>query len=716
MSNVREFLRALRQSGLVPVDQIEPLLETAQVFLPPESLEPSASVRGLAEYFIRSGILTRWQAKQLAQGCSRGFFLGRFRLMGLLGRGGMSVVYRALSADHPEGVALKVLTPDRQRRSSLLERFRLEADALCRLRHPNVVRAWSLEYGRQGGSGDISVTGRYEGCKSPKNSSDSLRGSEVLGQSGPETAGFSWTPDSSEITEGAETARKQRPASTQTTIVATELGDSLAHLEWVTDLFQDSVSDSTPDTRESDGFPFPPTTDTVPDEQEPEDTPRKNDSHEHHEQKCIGFKSTVLNVTARNNDIHSLTNNPLLPGEDDDSGDGYWFMVMKYIRGRNLATIVRDEGPLPIREAAEYLRQATEGLAAIHAAGYVHRDIKPGNFMIEPDGQVRILDLGLARFGDETPDGLTPRYADRLFGTADYLSPEQVHNSHIAGVESDIYSLGATFYTMLTGYPPFRADLVAEKLEHHLHTPAPDLRTLRPETPAALAMLTRRMLAKKPYQRPRSAKEITKSLTAFLKKTELTCATMMPETLPQTSLGPAPLRKTTRIPATVEIPYALTIPVAEPMGEDFLNAGTSSETAMNMKATHPSSTDSCTSETSDIYPEPSAKNALRLSEEQIAEMLDAPLLHRHPEPLEETLLEEDPEETLRAIEQIAERFGSESNLVSLYDVPEHSGMDDAPRVDDAENDNSWLQNTELGSLEEEVPELFRRIGLDDHEF
>ncbi|MDO4557535.1 MAG: hypothetical protein Q4C47_01050, partial [Planctomycetia bacterium] len=141
--------------------------------------------------------------------------------------------------------------------------------------------------------------------------------------------------------------------------------------------------------------------------------------------------------------------------------------------------------------------------------------------------------------------------ADRLFGTADYLSPEQIRNSHIASAESDIYSLGGTFYTMLTGQPPFPAKLVADKLFHQLHTPPPDLRLSRPDVPAELVQLTLRMLAKKPYQRPESARVIADALTAWLRGEKCD---------PEQFRTGHPSR-----PYAIEIPRALAVPVAEPI-------------------------------------------------------------------------------------------------------------------------------------------------------
>ncbi len=474
---VASFMEHLRASELFSTERIDAHWEASRAFLSTESLKPQADARPLADWFIRSAILTSWQAKQLLSGCSRGFFLGRYRLLKLLGHGGMSVVYLAFDPIRNSGVALKVLTPRRVRKSSVYDRFRLEAEALCRVRHPNVIRAYALEYGEQSGRGERSITGSYEMRPHSKRSG-------------------------TELTE-----------QTEATL--------LAEIERQTDQWVRKTSDSCPSFTLSEEFSLG------------KKSPRTDLSLHALDQTQIATNAKCPKRTAQSggdgnddNDDGNHVGNAGSSGnagsasssklEPQDDAAGYWFLVMEYIEGRNLGALIQDYGPLSVEVATEYLRQAAEGVAAVHAAGFVHRDIKPSNFIVEWTGQVRLLDMGLARFGEETPDGLTPLHADRVFGTADYLAPEQIRNSHIVDGRADLYGLGGTFYAMLTGEPPFPADTVGEKLDQQLYTTAPDLRLLRADVPKPLARLGRKLLAKKPYQRPQSAREVADALQNYL--------------------------------------------------------------------------------------------------------------------------------------------------------------------------------------------------------
>src|SRR5205807_7384121 len=123
--------------------------------------------------------------------------------------------------------------------------------------------------------------------------------------------------------------------------------------------------------------------------------------------------------------------------------------VMEYVEGASLQDIVVKHGPLDVVRATDYIGQAAWGLQHAHEAGLVHRDIKPGNLLVDRQGTVKVLDLGLARFFHED-DGLSKKYDETVLGTADYLAPEQVINGQV-DIRADIYSLGATFYYLLTG-------------------------------------------------------------------------------------------------------------------------------------------------------------------------------------------------------------------------------------------------------------------------
>ncbi len=145
---------------------------------------------------------------------------------------------------------------------------------------------------------------------------------------------------------------------------------------------------------------------------------------------------------------------------DADEDRGVHFLVMDYVEGKDLDHIVRERGPLPVGQAVDCLIQAARGLEAAHAAGIVHRDIKPGNLMLDQAGAVRVLDLGLARIADAA-NPFNKTAARRLtesgmyMGTIDFMAPEQAEDSHRVDHRADIYSLGCTLFYLLTGREPF---------------------------------------------------------------------------------------------------------------------------------------------------------------------------------------------------------------------------------------------------------------------
>jgi serine/threonine protein kinase len=188
------------------------------------------------------------------------------------------------------------------------------------------------------------------------------------------------------------------------------------------------------------------------------------------------------------------------------------FIVMEYVDGSSLQEIVKRGGPLPVLRACHYVRQAALGLKSAHDAGWFHRDIKPANLLLERSGLVKILDLGLTRSSNDDSN-LTRQYSSsNTIGTADYVAPEQALNSQAADIRADIYSLGVTFYFLLTGRSPFRDGTVAQKLLYHqFHLPEP-VKSFRPEVPDDLARIIDRMLAKNPDERHQTPAEVVEAL------------------------------------------------------------------------------------------------------------------------------------------------------------------------------------------------------------
>jgi serine/threonine protein kinase len=223
--------------------------------------------------------------------------------------------------------------------------------------------------------------------------------------------------------------------------------------------------------------------------------------------------------------------------DNGQEGD-YHFLVMEYVDGCCLEGIVGKHGPMDIGRAAAYIRQAAVGLQHLHKSGLIHRDIKPGNILLERRGIVKILDLGLARFFHDHKDMLTQQYNNSaILGTADYLSPEQALNSHDVDTRTDIYSLGTTLYFLLAGRPPFEVKAVSQKLLAHLTKAPTPVQELRPEIPKALAAIVDKMMAKNREHRYQTPAEVVVALAPW---TETRIAPPPAQEMPQ--LSPAAQR------------------------------------------------------------------------------------------------------------------------------------------------------------------------------
>lgn len=337
------FLSAVRQSGLVEESQLKKFWQNFE-----ETGKDKQDTEQIVNELVGSNLLSKWQIDKLLQGKHKGFFLGKYKLISLLGSGGMSAVYLAEHTLMRRRVAIKVLPQSRIEDSSYLERFHREAQAVASLDHPNIMRAY-----------DVDQEGK----------------------------------------------------------------------------------------------------------------------------------------------VH--------------------FLVMEYIEGQSLLELVVAKGPLNFVHCAEYMRQAAEGLSHAHEEGMIHRDIKPGNILVDKRGVVKILDMGLAMFfdpsgKDDEEASLTIQHDERVLGTADYLSPEQALNSHQVDVRTDIYSLGCTFYFILTGHPPFPEGSLAQRLLYHQTKQPTPVEKERPEVPPSLTAILRKMMEKKPEDRYQTATEVQEALSRWL--------------------------------------------------------------------------------------------------------------------------------------------------------------------------------------------------------
>ncbi|MGE3803199.1 MAG: WD40 repeat domain-containing serine/threonine protein kinase [Gemmataceae bacterium] len=221
--------------------------------------------------------------------------------------------------------------------------------------------------------------------------------------------------------------------------------------------------------------------------------------------------------------ISQLTHPNIVHAYDAGQVGSVLVLAMEFIEGTDLARMVKRGGPLPAGQACDYIRQAALGLQYAHEQGLVHRDIKPHNLLVTARSEVKLLDLGLARLRSHE-DAATIRAVEHMassltpvgaimMGTVDYMAPEQAIDFHQADIRADIYSLGCTFFYLLAGQPPFAsAGSLAEKLAKHLHTPPPDLESLRQDLPEGLPAIVNKMLAKKPEGRFQEPREVAEAL------------------------------------------------------------------------------------------------------------------------------------------------------------------------------------------------------------
>ena len=183
-----------------------------------------------------------------------------------------------------------------------------------------------------------------------------------------------------------------------------------------------------------------------------------------------------------------------------------YFLVLEYVEGQDLSTVLREEGKLSIADSISCALQAARGLAYAHQKGIVHRDIKPANLLLGSDGVVKILDMGLARMSHELGDGLTA--TGQVMGTVDYMPPEQARGIKNVDARADIYALGCTMYKTLTGQSLYQRDTIVSAVMAHQSAPIPSLLDERPDVPSALNDLFQHMVAKRPEERPATMSEV----------------------------------------------------------------------------------------------------------------------------------------------------------------------------------------------------------------
>jgi serine/threonine protein kinase len=191
------------------------------------------------------------------------------------------------------------------------------------------------------------------------------------------------------------------------------------------------------------------------------------------------------------------------------------YLVTEYVPGVDLRRLVRRQGRLEMGAAASIVAQAAQGLSHGHAIGLIHRDVKPGNILVTPDGRAKVSDLGLADFFDVTMVAASGRRG-RIVGTADYLSPEQISSPENLTPASDIYALGCTLYYAVTGKVPFPGGGTREKIYAHLNLHPIDPRRFNPDLSDDFVEVIADMMAKKPAERIQTGEEVVARLTPWL--------------------------------------------------------------------------------------------------------------------------------------------------------------------------------------------------------
>lgn len=221
----------------------------------------------------------------------------------------------------------------------------------------------------------------------------------------------------------------------------------------------------------------------------------------------------AANFTREIRALAGLDHPKLVAALDAGQDGSVLYLVTEYVPGMDLHKLVREGGPLDVRTAASIISQVAEGLQYAHAQGVVHRDVKPGNVLVSPDGEAKLSDLGLSGSLNEDAES-DPRHG-KIVGTADYLSPDQVRDPWNPTPGWDIYSLGCTLYYAVTGKVPFPGGTTADKARAHCELRPLDPRRLNPRLGADFVDVMADMMAKEPSQRIATAGEVIARMAPF---------------------------------------------------------------------------------------------------------------------------------------------------------------------------------------------------------
>ena len=229
--------------------------------------------------------------------------------------------------------------------------------------------------------------------------------------------------------------------------------------------------------------------------------------------------------------VAQLQHPNIVTAYDANEINGRYYLVLEFVAGPNLEQLVRNKGPLSVGLACDYIKQCAAGLQCAHMRGMLHRDIKPANILVQPQngegesapGLIKVSDFGLARLSQpnsshatnaSNPGTIFTR-ENTVMGTPDYLSPEQSRSLHKIDIRSDLYSLGCTFYFLLTGQVPFPGGQPLEKLIRHATEKPRPVGAFRADVPVEVITLVDRLMAKHPEDRPQTPADLVKALEPF---------------------------------------------------------------------------------------------------------------------------------------------------------------------------------------------------------
>jgi len=241
----------------------------------------------------------------------------------------------------------------------------------------------------------------------------------------------------------------------------------------------------------------------------------------------VGDRQAITRFEREMKAVGRLAHPNIVQAHDAREIDDTPVLIMEFVDGLDLAEMVRRLGPLPVADACELVRRTAVALQCAHEHGLVHRDIKPSNIMLARSGEVKLLDLGLARFYAEGGASLPPEEmtgTGQAMGTADYMAPEQVSDSRTVDIRADLYSLGCTLYKLVSGQAPFSGPdyrSTISKLNAHVSQPVPPVRRLVPDVPEKLVAILDRLLAKDPGDRFATPADVAAALEPFCRGANL---------------------------------------------------------------------------------------------------------------------------------------------------------------------------------------------------